>query len=74
MVIVFQRLHNVGRRPLVHQLIFHEVHIRSHVIEELIVPLAEIIQSRFPLRRAAEPVFRTFAVAGKEILLSLIHI
>src|SRR3712207_9032854 len=62
----FYSLHNVGGWTLVHQLIFHEIHIRCYVAEEFMITGTKIIESRLTGRCICKTIFRAFTVARSE--------
>jgi hypothetical protein len=37
------------------------------MLKELLIPLAQIVQTGFPVLCGEEPVFGTFSVAGKQV-------
>lgn len=41
--VFFDSVHHIGRWPLVHQFVFHEIHIRSHMLEKLMISFAQIV-------------------------------
>ena len=61
-------LHHIGRRTLGQQLSFHEVHVRCHMGEELMITLAEIIQSRLSILGHGKAVLRALTIASKQKL------
>jgi hypothetical protein len=58
-------LHHICRRTLVAKFTGHELHVGVNVVEEQLVPGAQIIQSVFAIGRLYEAMFGTFAVAGE---------
>ena len=63
---VFNLLSDVGRRALVHEFVFHVVHVGRHVTEKTLIAFAEVIEARFAIGGGEETVLGAAAVAGKE--------
>ena len=59
--------HDIGRRPVGIKFLLHEVHIWSHMVKELIVASAQIVQARLSVGGLTESVFGTFPVTRKRI-------
>ena len=58
--------HDIAWRAFGQQLALHVIHVRSHMAEELMIALAEIVQAGFSVGCNGESVLGTFSVAGKE--------
>ena len=58
--------HHIAWRAFGQQFPFHVVHVRSHMAEELMIALAEIVQARFSLGCNGKSVLGAFSVAGQE--------
>ena len=61
-------LHHVGWRPLVVELVFHKIHVGSHMLEKAVIPGTQVVQPRLTGSGAGKPVFGTLAVAGKQVV------
>ena len=58
--------HHIAWRAFGQQFPFHVIHVGSHMAEELMIALAEIVQARLSVGCNGKPVLGTFSVAGKE--------
>ena len=41
--VFFDSVHHIGRRPLVHQFVFHEIQKRSHMLVKLLIYFSQIV-------------------------------
>ena len=63
---LFPVLHDICRGPPGLQLLHHELHGFGDMGEKELVAFAEVIETRFTVRRYGKPVFRAFTMAGKQ--------
>ena len=59
-------VHDIGRRTLIQQFLFHKVHVRSYMLEEFPVTGTKVVQPGLTVCGMCKAVFRTFAVAGEQ--------
>ena len=58
-------MHDIRRRTPLGQLMYHELHVRIHITEKVLVPCAEIVETILPILGPNEPVLRALAVASE---------
>ena len=68
MWISLQSLNDGCGGTLIEEFVLHPIHIGSYVLEELVIALTEVVETRFTISGMGETIFRTFSIASKEIL------
>ena len=68
MWISLQSLNDGCGGTLIKEFVLHPIHIGSYVLEELVIALTEVVETRFTISGMGETIFRTFSIASKEIL------
>ena len=60
------KCHHIGWSAIVSQFVCHKIHVGCHMLKELAITSAEIVESGISVAVAHEPLLGTFAIAGKE--------